>query len=164
MKRARADADAAGAAGGAGGGGAGPRGSRDPVAADSGAILRRVRELVAELRAPSSSESSRPRTLADLGITGVREVAELSPEAVLDGIEAELCAVAEGALSGDGFAYAVPSRAAGNQEYIAALDRIVLRAKASLRAFTSVASVRKATIMTRVLQLVYDVLLKVRRA
>ena len=43
---------------------------------------------------------------------------------------------------------------------MAALDRIVLRAKASSRAFTSVASVRKAAIMTRVLQLLLDVVRK----
>ena len=135
---------------------AGPRGERDTVAVDAGSVLRKVRAMVASMR----SDTSAQKTLADLGVVGVHEVAELTINDVLDRIEELLCGVASTVLAGEGFSYAVPSRAAGNQEYIPELDRIVLRAKAGIRQFASVASVRKATIMTRVLQLIYDVVRK----
>jgi hypothetical protein len=48
-----------------------------------------------------------------------------------DGIEAELQRVIASVLSGEGFAFDVPSRAASNQLYIEALDRIALQSKAS---------------------------------
>jgi meiotic recombination protein SPO11 len=43
-----------------------------------------------------------------------------------DGIEAALADVTSSILSGEGFAYEVPSRGSGNQKYIPQLDRIVL--------------------------------------
>ena len=163
MKRSRED----GSGGGVGGGGgaassasaAGPRGDRDTVAGDSVLVLGKVRALVASMRAEAAA-SRGPRTLADLGITGVREVAELSADEVLDSIEEHLCSVAASVMGGEGFSFAVPSRAASNQEYIKELDRIVLRTKVGSRPFASVASVRKATVMARVLQLLFDVVRK----
>jgi meiotic recombination protein SPO11 len=161
MKRSREEGGAGGGgSGGAGGGGAaGPRGDRDKVASDSAAVLTKVRDLVRRMRAEAAAAGG-PKTLEDLGIKGVREVAELTAAEVLDGIEEQLCGVASTVLAGHGFSFAVPSRAAGNQEYIPQLDRIVLRSKVGARPFASVASVRKATIMARVLQLIFDVVRK----
>ena len=48
----------------------------------------------------------------------------------------------------------VPSRAKGNQLYVAELDRIVLKDSASQRPFASTATCRKSVITTRILQLV----------
>lgn len=77
-----------------------------------------------------------------------------------DGIETLLGGVTASILEGAGFAYDVPSRTGANQRYVPEVDRIVLMDKTSSRPFTSVAAVRKATIMTRVTQLIYDVLRK----
>jgi meiotic recombination protein SPO11 len=132
---------------------------RDSPAADAGAVLAKVRALVTASRARAAA-TGRPPTLAELGITGVREVIEMPADGVLTGLESLLCSAASSALAGDGFSFAVPSRAASNTEYIAALDRNVLRAAVSDREFTSVGSVRKVAVMTRVLQLLYDVVRK----
>lgn len=79
----------------------------------------------------------------------------------MDGIEAVLGDVTGSILAGEGFAFAVPSRSASHQRYVPELDRIVLmRDKDTIRSFTSVATVRKATIMTRAMGLIYDVLRK----
>ena len=129
------------------------------MAKDSTQILRKVRALVALMRT-ESSKAGGPKTLADLGIVGVQEVADLTAGEVLDGIEELLCGVASSVVGGEGFSFAVPSRAAGNQAYVKELDRIVLKSKTGVRQFASVASVRKATIMARVLQLIYDVVRK----
>jgi len=142
-----------------GGGKAGDRGDRDTVAKDTSSVLRKVRALVALMRT-DASKAGGPKTLADLGIVGVQEVADLTAGEVLDGIEELLCGVASSVVGGEGFSFAVPSRAAGNQAYVKELDRIVLKSKTGVRQFASVASVRKATIMARVLQLIYDVVRK----
>jgi meiotic recombination protein SPO11 len=138
------------------GAGAGPSSS---LAADSSAVLRKVGELVARMRAETET-SGRPKTLAELGIVGVKEVAESAADAVLDSIEAALLAVTASVLAGEGFSFDVPTRNSSNVLYVPELDRIVLQSKTTDRSFTAVASVRKAAIMARVLQLVYDVLRK----
>ena len=163
-KRARSGGGDSDAGGGGALAGADREGARYAQAPDASAVLSRVRALCAAERAPrpgaaSGSGGARP-TLADLGIVGATEVGDLSPDEVLDGIEAELSAVTASVLSGAGFSYRVPSRASGNQKYVAALDRIVLMDRVSLRPFASVASVRKATVTTRAMQLIYDVLRK----
>ena len=176
MKRGRSEVGGGDGSGGSGGGGGGGGGGgagggggdgaagkkvddRDIPAADAGLVLAKVRALVVASRAKEASLGRLP-TLFELGITGVREVVEMPAAGVLSGIETLLCSAMSSALGGDGFAYAVPSRAASNTEYIAALDRNVLRAAVSDRSFTAVASVRKVAVMTRVLQLLYDVVRK----
>lgn len=156
-----------GAITGAASGGAGSRGvsaARYAVAKDAAAVLRRVVALAEEGKAKaaaSAGSDGRPRTLADLGIEGAHEVGELTPDEVMDGIEAVLGDVTSSIIAGEGFAYAVPSRSASHQRYVPELDRIVLmRDKDTVRSFTSVATVRKATIMTRAMGLIYDVLRK----
>ena len=98
--------------------------------------------------------------MQSLGYSGVREVAETGPVAVQRRIEHIVAEVARSILEGHGFAYAVPNRGASNQMYIAELDRIVLRDKLSVRPFVGTSTVRKTAIMTRVMQLVHEVLSK----
>lgn len=63
-------------------------------------------------------------------------------------------------MHGDGYGFMVPSRAKGNQIYIPELDRIVLKDTATLRPFAGIQTVRKSTIMTRIMQLVHELCLK----
>lgn len=79
---------------------------------------------------------------------------------IMDAIEEVIAKVTTSILAGDGLTFDVPSRTSSNQQYVPELDRIVLKDKTMARAFTSTASVRKTAIMTRVMQLVYDVLYK----
>ncbi|OUS48156.1 Spo11/DNA topoisomerase VI subunit A [Ostreococcus tauri] len=69
-----------------------------------------------------------------------------------------MLAVARSVMRGDGFEYTLPSRGATDQVYVEALDRIVLKNKTTRAAFGTVSSVRKVTILTRVMQLVHGVL------
>jgi len=138
-------------------------------------VLQKVKALAEAAKAKAGGDGGKAVTLADLGISGVHEVAELTPDEVMvrhsrrgirmagllatsrrftrglsparspfhrvfgdhtlivlsvsapqDGIEAALADVTSSILSGEGFAYEVPSRGSGNQKYIPQLDRIVL--------------------------------------
>lgn len=101
------------------------------------------------------------RSLTDLNLPHTfKEVADLSPDAVVQEIERNILAVAKSILAGNGFGYNVPSRSAANQMYVAELDRIVLKDKASLREFANSSSVRKTAITTRILQLVHQLCIK----
>jgi meiotic recombination protein SPO11 len=100
------------------------------------------------------------RSLISLGYRGVREVAELPPLSVQRRIEDIVLHVARSILDGHSFAYAVPNRGSANQMYIPELDRIVLKNKLSVRPFIGTSTVRKTAIMTRVMQLVHEVLHK----
>ena len=71
-----------------------------------------------------------------------------------------MCAAAQAVQAGDGYAFNVPSRTSNNQLYVPELDRIVLRDKSTLRKFADLNAVRKTTIMTRIMQLVYNVCAK----
>ena len=90
----------------------------------------------------------------------VREVREASADDVMDEIEKALLRVARSVLAGDGLAFDVPSRTAANSVYLEELNRIVLQGRTTRRSFTSVTSSRKVAIMTRVMQLLFDVLRK----
>ena len=63
-------------------------------------------------------------------------------------------------VADDAFEYVVPNRAASNQEYVAELDRIVLKGAVKKRPFLSTSAVRKVAITTRILELVHEVLRK----
>jgi meiotic recombination protein SPO11 len=67
-----------------------------------------------------------------------------------------------GCGQGRAFSYQVPTRSANNQLYIPELDRIVLSEKMGERSFLNPREVRKTAIMTRIMQLVHEVLSKVR--
>jgi len=90
----------------------------------------------------------------------VRAVSDLDGPAVARGIEALACRLAGQILRGEGFTFDVPSRARGNQHYVAELDRIVLRDATSRLPFSAPASCRKAAVLARVLQLVHELCLR----
>lgn len=123
-------------------------------------VLKRVRDLVQATLAKEGAAAARPKTLAELGIEGMREVTEKAPDDIMACISETILHAVSTIMRDEGFAFDVPARTATNQVYVPELDRIVLKDKTSSRAFTSVSSVRKTTIMLRVMQLLYDVLSK----
>ncbi|XP_057981957.1 DNA topoisomerase 6 subunit A [Malania oleifera] len=124
------------------------------------AILSSLQEL-SKAAAAASSSSNKPRTLTELSLsTNCREVSELELSAVQSSIEHLVIKIARSILSGSGFAFDVPARSAANQLYVPELDRIVLKDKTSLRPYASVATVRKATITARILQLIHQLCIK----
>ena len=99
------------------------------------------------------------KTLNDLSIAeAYREVVDREGGEIAAAIEQVMLAVARSVMRGDGFEYTLPSRGATDQVYVEALDRIVLKNKTTRAAFGTVSSVRKVTILTRVMQLVHGVL------
>ena len=89
-----------------------------------------------------------------------REVMDRPETEIAAAIEQVMLAVAKSIMDGNGFAYQLPSRGQNDQVYIDQLDRIVLKNKSTSAAFTNMSSVRKVTILTRVMQLVHGVLSK----
>ncbi|KAH7553469.1 hypothetical protein ACOSP7_029806 [Xanthoceras sorbifolium] len=130
------------------------------------AILETLKQLVLATNpkssaAASSSSSSKPLTLSDLNLSAkCREVSDLSLSSVQSEIETQILQIAHSILSGNGFAFQVPSRASSNQLYVPELDRIVLKDKTTLRPFAHVSSVRKSTITTKILALIHQLCLK----
>ena len=116
--------------------------------------------LVRRLRAAGDRKGRETRTVEDLGYTDVRAVEEMTPDEVMDRIEGVTCSIAKTIMSGDGYSFAVPNRSNSNQAYIPELDRIVLKDKVTERPFVNVGSVRKTVIMTRVMELVHQMLRK----
>ncbi|CAA0829763.1 DNA topoisomerase 6 subunit A [Striga hermonthica] len=111
--------------------------------------------------AATASAAARSVSLSDLNLsTACREVSDLPLSSVQSSIESLALSLARSILAGDGFSFSVPSRAAANQLYVPELDRIVLKDKSSGRPFASVSSVRKATITTRILQLIHQLCLR----
>ncbi|XP_075515944.1 DNA topoisomerase 6 subunit A-like, partial [Primulina tabacum] len=109
----------------------------------------------------TSAAATKPLGLSDLNLsTTCREVSDLPLSSVQSTIESLVLSLAHSILSGNGFSFSVPSRSAANQLYVPELDRIVLKDKSSARPFAAVSSVRKATITTRILQLVHQLCLK----
>lgn len=109
----------------------------------------------------ATSSASKPTALSDLNLsTACREVCDLPLSSVQSTIESLALSLAHSILSGSGFSFSVPSRAAANQLYVPELDRIVLKDKSSARPFANVSSVRKATITTRIIQLIHQLCLK----
>lgn len=88
------------------------------------------------------------------------QVIDKDADAVLDEVEAAIYMIASSILNGQGFSYAIPSRAKGNQLYVPELDRIVLKDSASARPFASTSTCRKAVITTRILGLVHELCVK----
>ena len=70
------------------------------------------------------------------------QVVDKDADAVLDEVEAAIFLVAQSILAGQGFSYAVPSRAKGNQLYVPEIDRIVLKDSASARPFANTSTCR----------------------
>ncbi|KAK6943740.1 Spo11/DNA topoisomerase VI, subunit A, N-terminal [Dillenia turbinata] len=111
----------------------------------------------------SSSSTSKALTLADVDPTlpsTCREVTDQDLSAIQSSIETLVLSLTRSILSGHGFSFSIPSRSSSNHLYVPELDRIVLKDKSSLRPFASVSTVRKATITTRILQLIHQLCLK----
>ncbi|KAI3995243.1 hypothetical protein MKX01_032045 [Papaver californicum] len=100
-------------------------------------------------------------TLGDLQLSSsCREVTDLDLTSVQDEIERCILRITQSIMSGKGFAFDIPARSNTNQLYVPELDRIVLKDKTSLRHYANVATVRKTTITTRILQLIHQLCLK----
>jgi hypothetical protein len=151
-RRAAASSSVKGGHGGGAASGAGA-GMGPATESDLALVTRLTRETVTALRGRRKG-----KTLKELGYEGVREVSELGPEEVRRHVEEIVVRAATSILNGEGFGFDVPTRANSNQLYIAELDRIVLKDKVTHRAFVNAGTVRKTTIMTRVLELVHEVL------
>ena len=118
-------------------------------------VLAKVRALERAVKARRGGR----RTLDDLGLaTTYREVEDRDAREIAAAIEQVMIAAAKSIVAGDGFEYVLPSRGATDQVYVEALDRIVLKNKTTKANFAAVSSVRKVTILTRVMQLVHGVL------
>ncbi len=117
-------------------------------------------QLGKELVATKRERARKPQSVEDLGMQGVLEVKSMDESNVRAVIERIITDTVRSIINGQGFSYNVPSRAAKNQEYVKELDRIVLRDATSERVFASLSSVRKTTISTRILQLVYELCVK----
>lgn len=123
-------------------------------------ILSTLQYLTASVRQTNSS-NAQSLTLSDLSLSSAcREVSDQDLLAVQSSIERLILNVTRSILSGAGFSFDVPSRSAANQLYVPELDRIVLKDKISLRPYANVATVRKTTITTRILQLIHQLCLK----
>lgn len=124
--------------------------------APEGPSVAQVMQPVQILRGEMQSDQPR-RTLGDVGVEGVlKEVLELEGGTVRRRVEQALATIARSIMKGEGFRYVVPTRSASNQLYIEELDRIVLKDKTSVRAFANTATVRKSTITTRIMGLVWE--------
>lgn len=116
-------------------------------------VMGPVQELRHEMAAPGPAR----RKLSELDLGGVfKEVLELDTSRVRRGIESMLADVARSIMRGEGLRYVVPTRSASNQMYVEELDRIVLKDKTSSRAFANTGTVRKVTIITRIMGLVWE--------
>jgi len=125
--------------------------------------LKSLAEVLAPVDALARAleQAAPPRSLADLALSAsCREVADLPAAKVVESIERAVYAVARSIMAGRGFRYAVPSRGNANQLYVPELDRIVLKEGATERDFADQRQVHKATITTRILQLLHEVCTK----
>lgn len=89
-----------------------------------------------------------------------KEVNDVDDDGVRLLIERVLISVIRSIMQGEGFEYVVPQRGNANQLYVAELDRNVLGDKVTSRPFASLKVGSKTVLMTRVLQLVYELCVK----
>lgn len=117
---------------------------RVALASDATQVLQKCRSLREKLKkevtTPDDAQSSIPQNIL--------EVADLSVNHVVEGMEAIAIKVAKQVLSNRGFTLEVPSRAASNQIYIKEWDRIVLGEKRSTRHFLNVKVRRLVNVLT----------------
>ncbi|KAI3929010.1 hypothetical protein MKX01_029539 [Papaver californicum] len=122
-------------------------------------ILSILKDLAESIQAKINTNKA--LTLADLQLSSsCREVTDLDLTSVQDEIERCILRITQSIMSGKGFAFDIPARSNTNQLYVPELDRIVLKDKTSLRHYANVATVRKTTITTRILQLIHQLCLK----
>lgn len=133
---------------------------RVPVSLEDASLLGKLQVLRREIKAKDEEKQRRAQDTvlrSNNGHVATRvEVLELNSDQVLAELERIMLSAATSILEGRGLSYKVPRRSAGNQEYVEELERIVLKEGIAIRNFASIASVRKTTIMTRVMQLVHE--------
>ena len=131
------------------------RDGQDGRAGSLSNVIARVSALERAMKAGAGSR----RTLEDVALSKeYREVEDRDGDVIAAAIEQVMISAARSILAGDGFEYVLPSRGATDQVYLEELDRIVLKNKTTKANFATVSSVRKVTILTRVMQLVHQVL------
>ena len=131
------------------------RDGQDGRAGSLSNVIARVSALERAMKAGAGSR----RTLEDVALSKeYREVEDRDGDVIAAAIEQVMISAARSILAGDGFEYGLPSRGATDQVYLEELDRIVLKNKTTKANFATVSSVRKVTILTRVMQLVHQVL------
>ena len=150
--KSRAKGGSSGKRGAAGGSGRSKKRQR----VETGPPLAPVRALRDKMR--ESKDEEKP-SLQALGLERVHEVRDMDPPEVAEQLELLALRVASSVLARRGYAFSVPSRATGNQMFVEELNRIVLKDKRISRSFLASSSVRKTTILTRVMQLIHNVLL-----
>eukprot|EP00126_Sphaerothecum_destruens_P008271 Sdes_comp20155_c0_seq1m13295 len=121
-----------------------------------------VMEKVRQLRKFFNHPEKKPKvTFESLSLENAcKEVVEMHENDVAKKIEELILQIAKSILQDKGFSFTLPSRSNSNQLYISELDRIVLGNAVSVRDFSNASTVRKATITTRILQLVHEVVSK----
>jgi meiotic recombination protein SPO11 len=130
---------------------------RSMVDQDPEAVLKKLEKLSQEQQLQIGPQLS----LKDLNLQDkTLQVANLNEDQVAMEIEKIMIQIAESIMEGKGFMFDVPSRTVGNQMYVPELDRIVLKDKSTEREFATIKHARKVAIMTRILQLVYELCLK----
>lgn len=131
------------------------RDGQDGRAGSLSNVIARVSALERAMKAGAGSR----RTLEDVALSKeYREVEDRDGDVIAAAIEQVMISAARSILAGDGFEYVLSSRGATDQVYLEELDRIVLKNKTTKANFATVSSVRKVTILTRVMQLVHQVL------
>ena len=131
---------------------------RDGQDGRTGSLSKVIARVSVLERAMTAGAGSR-RTLEDVALSKeYREVEDRDGDVIAAAIEQVMISAARSILAGDGFEYVLPSRGATDQVYLEELDRIVLKNKTTKANFATVSSVRKVTILTRVMQLVHQVL------
>jgi meiotic recombination protein SPO11 len=106
------------------------------IADDADEVLSKCRELKAKLRADMAAAPSSPSKLS-VG-EKITEVAELTIDQVMEGMECIAIKIAQQVMHKQGFSMEIPSRAGSNQVYVKEWDRIVLGSKKSTRSFLNV--------------------------
>lgn len=118
----------------------------------------RVLQQVDKLAVKEKKKLQRPKiTLDELNIENVRqEVRDMREDDVKQVIGTAILDVIRSISDDKGFGYEIPSRSSSNQHYVPELDRIVLKDKVSFRDFALMKNSRKVAIMTRIIELVYE--------
>lgn len=98
--------------------------------------------------------------LTELDPEKYMEVKELNPDEVRSKIEEITLKIVDDIMNRGDCELSIPSRNNKNQLYIKDIDRLVLGSQRTIKKFLNTQTVRKVTITTRVMELIYEVLCK----
>lgn len=146
-----------------GGGDLSPKGADAPQSKKGASSSDGVEEMplpVRRLREKMEQAEDKEISLEELGLHDITQVLEMSDAEVQVKIARLMIKVASSILDGNGLQYEFPTRTDSNMQYVPELDRIVLKSNTKTRKFTDVSSVRKTAIMTRVMELIHQVVRK----